>query len=235
MRPNRLARAGPSGWTVETRACPLGSYTQRQVRVHGLAKRRLCNTVEGCIGRAKACAAYRWAVTAARSRTATISNLARARRALVLRALFGGPKSCVLVNLFMICPRWLASSQPTTTKSLSDHGYLMACLSEIPPSLRLARRGVPAGAGNRPASSQGQVGRVLVGGLPFSKRCNVAILLCARERLGRVVPMHRCGGLGAISVCRASWSRLLTRWSSESDVVQSTRIHTPVLKFPRLF
>jgi len=160
MRPNRLARAGPSGWTVETRACPLGSYTQRQVRVHGLAKRRLCNTVEGCIGRAKACAAYRWAVTAARSRTATISNLARARRALVLRALFGGPKSCVLVNLFMICPRWLASSQPTTTKSLSDHGYLMACLSKTPPSLRRSPAGRSGGGGNRPASSERQVGRV---------------------------------------------------------------------------
>src|SRR5438067_1950105 len=85
MRPNRLARAGPSGWTVETRACPLGSYTQRQVRVHGLAKRRLCNTVEGCIGRAKACAAYRWAVTAARSRTATIRN----RRARKMPLVFG--------------------------------------------------------------------------------------------------------------------------------------------------
>jgi hypothetical protein len=56
------------------------------------------------MGRAKACAAYRCAVTAARFRTATISNLARASRTLVLRALFGASKSCALVNLFMICP-----------------------------------------------------------------------------------------------------------------------------------
>jgi hypothetical protein len=69
------------------------------------AKRRLCNTVGGRIGRAKACAAYRCAVTAARSLAATSNNLARVSRTLVLRALFGGPKSCALVNLFMICPR----------------------------------------------------------------------------------------------------------------------------------
>jgi hypothetical protein len=154
-------------------ACSAATGTTPDFRVHGLAKRRLCNTVEGRIGRAKACAAYRWAVTAARSRTATISNLARARRALVLRALFGGPKSCALVNLFMICPRWLATSQPTT-KSLSDHGYLMAWLSKPPRSLRLARRGVPSGGGNRPARSEGQVGRVSFGGLPFSKRDDLA-------------------------------------------------------------
>jgi hypothetical protein len=27
---------------------------------------------------------------------------------LVLRAFFGGAKSCALVNIFMICPRWSA-------------------------------------------------------------------------------------------------------------------------------
>jgi hypothetical protein len=49
-------------------------------------------------------AAYRCAVTAARFRAATINNLARASLALVLRALFGAPKNCALVNLCMICP-----------------------------------------------------------------------------------------------------------------------------------
>jgi hypothetical protein len=81
------------------------------------AKRRLCNALGTRIARiAKACAAYRCAVTAARFRTATTNNLARASLALVLRALFGAPKSCALVDLFMICPRWSANSQPTTTK-----------------------------------------------------------------------------------------------------------------------
>jgi hypothetical protein len=56
------------------------------------------------IGRAKACAAYRRVVTAARFLAAIISNLARASRTLVLRALFGASKSCALVNLFMDLP-----------------------------------------------------------------------------------------------------------------------------------
>jgi hypothetical protein len=60
-----------------------------------------CNTVGGRIGRSSA-------VTAARSRAATMTNFARSSLALVLRALIGGAKSCALVNLFMICPRWLA-------------------------------------------------------------------------------------------------------------------------------
>jgi hypothetical protein len=93
------------------------SRTQRQDFAFTLsAKRRLCNTVGGRIGRIKACAAYRCAVTVARSRAATTDDLARASLALVLRALFGAPKSCALVNLFMICPRWSGSSQPTTIK-----------------------------------------------------------------------------------------------------------------------
>jgi hypothetical protein len=56
------------------------------------------------------------AVSAARSRAATMTNLARSSLALVLPALFGAAKSCALVNLFMICPRSLASGQPTTTR-----------------------------------------------------------------------------------------------------------------------
>jgi hypothetical protein len=73
------------------------------------AKRCLCNTVGGRIGRiVEGCAAYRWAVTAARARALTITNFARSSLALVLRAFFGGAKSSALVNIFMICPRWSA-------------------------------------------------------------------------------------------------------------------------------
>ena len=78
------------------------------------AKRRLCNTVGGRI--VEGWAAYCCAVSAARSRAATTTNLARSSLALVLRTIFGGAKSCALVNLFMICPRWSASGQPTTTQ-----------------------------------------------------------------------------------------------------------------------
>ena len=74
------------------------------------AKRRLCNTVGERIGRiVEGCAAYCCAVPAARSRAATTTNLARSSLALVLRARFGGAKSCALVKSFMICPRLSAS------------------------------------------------------------------------------------------------------------------------------
>ena len=96
------------------------------------AKRRLCNTVGERIGRIlEGCAAYCCAVPAARSRAAATTNLARSSLASVLRALFGGAKSCALVNLFMICPRWSASGEPTTTKFCPDHGHLMACLTDM--------------------------------------------------------------------------------------------------------
>ena len=69
------------------------------------AKRCLCNTVGGRIGRiAEGCAAYRFAVAAARSRARTMTNFARSSLVLMLRAFFGGLKSCALVNIFMICP-----------------------------------------------------------------------------------------------------------------------------------
>ena len=64
-------------------------------------KRRLCSTVEGRI--VEGGAAHGCAVSAARSRAATMTNSARSSLALVLPALFGAPKSCTLVNLFMIC------------------------------------------------------------------------------------------------------------------------------------
>jgi hypothetical protein len=92
------------------------------------AKRCLCNTVGGRIGRiVEGCAAYRCAVTAARSRALTMTNFARSSLALVLRAFFGGAKSRALVNIFMICPRWSAGDSPTTTKlrsrSRPSHGH----------------------------------------------------------------------------------------------------------------
>jgi hypothetical protein len=78
--------------------------------------RRLCSTVGGRI--VEGWAAHCSAVSAARSRAATMTNLARSSLALVLHALFGAAKSCALVNLFMICPRWSASGQPTTNQIL---------------------------------------------------------------------------------------------------------------------
>jgi hypothetical protein len=99
-----LNNLGASRATDSRRADPTGIQSQ-DFAFNLSTKRRLCNKVGRRIGRAKACAAYRCAVTAARSLAATSNNLARVSRTLVLRALFGGPKSCALVNLFMICPR----------------------------------------------------------------------------------------------------------------------------------
>src|SRR5262249_9635535 len=86
--------------------------------------RRLCSTVGGRI-------VERWivhccAVSAARSRAATMTNLARSSLALVLPALFGAAKSCVLVNLFTICPRLSVVASRQRPDSTSDHGHLMA-------------------------------------------------------------------------------------------------------------
>jgi len=76
------------------------------------------------IGRAKACAAYRRVVTAARFLAAIISNLARASRTLVLRALFGASKSCALVNLFMGLPP-MAGEQP------ADNDQILSLITAI--------------------------------------------------------------------------------------------------------
>jgi hypothetical protein len=59
--------------------------------------RRLCSTVGGRI--VEGWTAHCCAVSAARSRAATMTNLARSSLALVLPALFGAAKSCALVNL----------------------------------------------------------------------------------------------------------------------------------------
>jgi hypothetical protein len=76
--------------------------------------RRLCSTggeriVEGWT--AHCCVA-----SAARSRAATMTNLARASLALILPALFGAAKSCALVKFSMICPHWSPSRRPTTNQ-----------------------------------------------------------------------------------------------------------------------
>src|SRR5215813_8655777 len=76
--------------------------------------RRLCSTVGGRI--VEGWAAHCCAVSAARSRAATMTNLARSSLALVLPTLFGAAKSCALVNLFKVCTRWSASGQPPTTR-----------------------------------------------------------------------------------------------------------------------
>jgi hypothetical protein len=57
--------------------------------------RRLCSTVGGRI--VEGWAAHCCAVSAARSRAATMTNLARSSLALALPALFGAAKSCALV------------------------------------------------------------------------------------------------------------------------------------------
>jgi hypothetical protein len=43
---------------------------------------------------------------------------------LVLRVIFGAPKSCALVNLFMICPQWSASG-------LADHDEILPLITAI--------------------------------------------------------------------------------------------------------
>jgi hypothetical protein len=108
-------RGEPVGSQSRSHSC-VGSITRERGRSLRLprqdfapnlsAKRRLCNTVGGSI--VEGCAACCCALSAARSRATTTTNLARSSLALVLRAIFGGAKSCALVNLFMICPRWSA-------------------------------------------------------------------------------------------------------------------------------
>ena len=75
--------------------------------------RRLCSTVGGRI--VEGWAAHCSTVSAARSRAATMTNLARSSLALVLHALFGAAK-IALVKFFMICPPWSPSRRPTTNQ-----------------------------------------------------------------------------------------------------------------------
>ena len=84
------------------------------------AKRRLCNTLGGRVmeGAPRCCA-----VSTARSRAAATTDLARSNHSLVLYALFGGAKSCALVNIFMICPRWSAG--------LADDNQILPLIAAI--------------------------------------------------------------------------------------------------------
>src|SRR5436309_11990284 len=84
-----------------------GQTRAAQIRENGPSELR-AHTVGGCF--VEGCAACCCALSAACSRAATTTNLARSSLALVLRAIFGGAKSCALVNLFMICPRWSGDS-----------------------------------------------------------------------------------------------------------------------------
>jgi hypothetical protein len=63
-------------------------------------------------------------VIAARFLAAIISNLTRASRTLVLRALFGASKSCALVNLFMDLPP-MAGEQP------ADNDQILSLITAI--------------------------------------------------------------------------------------------------------
>jgi len=132
--------------------------TQRQDFAFNLwAKRRLCNTVRRIGGIARACAEYRCAITAARSRAATISDFAPASLTLVLRALFGAPKSCALVNLFMICPR--------CRRVASDDDQILSVITAIWWHLRLLPRRFCLG---RPWRGGGEWKINLMAGRPVS-------------------------------------------------------------------
>jgi hypothetical protein len=53
-------------------------------------------------------------------------QLGALNHSLVLRALFGGTKRSTFVNIFMICPRWLAGGSRPGSNSASNRGHLMA-------------------------------------------------------------------------------------------------------------
>ena len=76
--------------------------------------RRLCRTVGERI--VEGWTAHCCVASAARSRAATMTNLARSSLALILPALFGAAKSCALVKFSMICPHWSPSRRPTTNQ-----------------------------------------------------------------------------------------------------------------------
>ena len=118
----RRARARPAVAPAREEGPPL--LPRQNFPLNLPPNRRLCSTVGGRI-------VERWivhccAVSAARARAATMTNLARSSLALVLPALFGAAKSCTLVNLFTICPRLSVVASRQRPDSTSDHGHLMA-------------------------------------------------------------------------------------------------------------
>jgi hypothetical protein len=96
-------------------------------------KRRLCSTVGWCRG--EGFATHSCAVSAARSRAATMTNLARSSLAFALSALFGAAKSCAVVKLFMIFPPmigyWLANRSDSTRDSRPSHGGVRLAANDI--------------------------------------------------------------------------------------------------------
>ena len=73
-------------------------------------------------GSARCCA-----ISAARSRAAARTNLARSNQSLFLRSRFGGAKRSAPVNIFMICPRLVGSCLADDKQILPrDGGHLMA-------------------------------------------------------------------------------------------------------------
>src|SRR5262249_48886278 len=103
----------------------LVGFQSRRLRLS--ARRRLCNTVGARFidGSASRCCA----ISAARSRAAARTNLARSNQSLFLRSRFGGAKRSALVNIFifMICPRLVGSCLADDKQILPrDGGDLMA-------------------------------------------------------------------------------------------------------------
>jgi hypothetical protein len=89
----------PARGRADTPSQPAG-LRRLDFAFHPLAKRRLCKRVGGrFIGGTSRCCA----LSAAQSRAAATTNLARSNHS--LRALFAGAKRSTLVNIFMICPR----------------------------------------------------------------------------------------------------------------------------------
>jgi hypothetical protein len=101
------SKLGLEGIVFEAPWLTLASARRQEFALNLSAKRRLCNTVGGRIIESSTayCCAVLAARLAARFRAAAMTNFARSSLVLVLRAFFGGAKSCALVNFFMICPR----------------------------------------------------------------------------------------------------------------------------------
>jgi hypothetical protein len=102
----------------------LVGFQSRRLR---LLERRLCDTLGAHFidGSASRCCA----ISAARSRAAARTNLARSNQSLFLRSRFGGAKRSALVNIFifMICPRLVGSCLADDKQILPrDPGHLMA-------------------------------------------------------------------------------------------------------------
>jgi hypothetical protein len=95
--------------TIVGPAAALPGRPRQEFALNLSAKRRLCNTVGGRFIDGTTCCC---AVSTARSRAATMTNFARSSLVLVLRAFFGGAKSCALVNFHDLPPVGWVTSPP---------------------------------------------------------------------------------------------------------------------------